>query len=181
MWFKLHPWALPVFLGFIGMLYFVIQIPIFFEKISKKGRNHSGVPFVGGLHFLIAGLISPCKWLAVFCLLDYAVVGSVYKIINPTKENNSLYEIDYCGLDNFYEKAKSFYIEGELVILRYSLIATDTDYSFTLDGESVDYTYRNGAFEICFKMPDHNVKLECHSVNTMIINEHSEADDGENQ
>lgn len=181
MWFIIHPWVMPVFLGAIGLLYFIVQIPIFFEKTKKDGRNHSGVPFVGGLHFLIAGLISPCKWLAVFCLLDYAVIESVYKIINSARENRNLYEIDCCGLENFYENAKSFYTEGEFVVLRYTLIATDTDYSFTLDGENVDFSYRNGAFEICFKMPDHNVKLECHSVNTMTMNEHSEFADGEKQ
>lgn len=174
MWFKLHPWALSIILGAIGLFYFIVQIPIFFEKTKKDGRNHSGVPFVGGFHFFIAGIISPCKWLAVLCLLDYAVIGSVYKIINPTRKKDDLYKIDYCGLENFYENARSSYKEGELVVLRYSLIATDTNYSFTLDGESVDYSYNNGAFEICFNMPDHDVKLVCHSVNTMAMNVHSE-------
>ena len=89
MWFKLHPWAMPIFLGVIGLLYFIVQIPIFFEKTKKDGRNHSGVPFVGGLHFFIAGLISPCKWLAALCLLDYAVIGIAYKIIHPTRENGN--------------------------------------------------------------------------------------------
>ena len=104
-------------------------------------------------------------------MLDYAVIGIAYKIINPTREKSNYYEIDYCGLEIYYENARSFYTEGELVVLRYSLIATDTVYSFTLDGESVDYSYKNGVFEICFNMPDHNVKLECHSVNTMAMNE----------
>ena len=77
-------------------------------------------------------------------------------------------------MQDLYENAKNLYAEGELVVLRYSLIATDTDYSFTLDGESVDYSYKNGAFEICFNMPNHNVKLECHSVNTMTMNDISD-------
>lgn len=174
MWFKLHPWVMSVILGVIGLCYFIVQVPLFLEKTRQDGRNHSGVPFIGGIHFFIAGLISPCKWLAVLCLLDYAVIMRVYMIINSTRENSLLYEIDYCGLENFYENAKSVYKEGELVVLRYSLIATDTDYSFTLDGESVAYSYKNGAFEISFNMPNHNVKLECHSVNTMAIKECSE-------
>lgn len=86
MWFKLHPWAMPAILGSIGLLYFIVQVPVFFKKAKKDGRNHSGVPFIGGIHFLIAGLISPCKWLAVLCLLDYAVVGIIYKIINDISE-----------------------------------------------------------------------------------------------
>lgn len=31
---------------------------------------------------------------------------------------------------------------------------------------SVYYSYMNEAFEICFSVPNHNVKLECHPVNT---------------
>lgn len=86
MWFKLHPWAMPGILGTIGLFYLIVQIPIFFEKNKKDGRNHSGVPFIGGLHFLIGGLISPCKWLAVLCLLDYVVIGSIYNIIKHDKK-----------------------------------------------------------------------------------------------
>lgn len=169
MWFELHPWAMSIILGAIGLLYFIVQIPLFFEKSKKDGRNHSGLPFVGGFHFFIAGLISPCKWLAILCLLDYVVVGMVYKIINSARKNSNLYQVDYCGLENLYENARSSYKEGELVVLRYSLIATDTDYSFTIDGEKADYSYKNGVFEICFNMPNHDVKLECHSVNTMAM------------
>ncbi len=54
---------------------------------KKDGHSHSGVPFIGGIHFLIAGLISPCKWLALLCLLDYAFIGSIYKHINPDAYN----------------------------------------------------------------------------------------------
>lgn len=174
MWFSLHPWVMPVILWAIGLFYFIVQIPLFFETTKKDGLNHSGVPFVGGLHFFIAGLISPCKWLVILCLIDYAVFGSIYKIVKPSRKESNLYKIDYCGLENCYENARNSYKEGELVVLRYSLIATDTNYSFTLDEESVDYSYRNGAFEICFYMPNHDVKLVCHSVNSMTMNVPSE-------
>ena len=54
---------------------------------KKDNHSHSGIPFIGGIHFLIAGLISPCKWFAFLCLLDYAVIGTIYKHINPDAYN----------------------------------------------------------------------------------------------
>ena len=86
MWFKLHPWVFPAFLGAIGLFYLLVQIPLIFGK-TKDGHSHSAVPFIGGIHFLIAGLISPCKWLALLCLLDYYVVGSIYWHFNPDALN----------------------------------------------------------------------------------------------
>lgn len=79
------------------------------------------------------------------------------------------YRVDYDGQKDFYEGAKDSYRAGKEVTLYYSLIATDTDYSFYIDGESINYEYddRKG-FVIRFKMPDHDVKLECRSVNSMI-------------
>ena len=82
MWFKMHPWVLPAILGSIGLFYFVIQLPLFFGT-NKDGHSHSGVPIIGGIHFLIAGLISPCKWLALLCLLDYVFIGIIYKHFYP--------------------------------------------------------------------------------------------------
>lgn len=86
MWFKMHPWFLPAIIGAIGLSYLIIQLPLIFGT-KKDGHSHSGVPFIGGIHFLIAGLISPYKWLALLCLLDYAFIGTIYKHINPDAYN----------------------------------------------------------------------------------------------
>ena len=79
------------------------------------------------------------------------------------------YKIDYCGRKNSYTGAKDSYRPGQTVVLYYEMIATDTDYSFYLDGKPLRYTYdeQNG-FRIEFTMPEHDVKLECESVNSMI-------------
>lgn len=79
------------------------------------------------------------------------------------------YSVDYCGSKDCYSNAKDSYKAGTKVTLYYELIATDTDYSFTLDGEPVDWTYdeRKG-FVIEFTMPEHDVKLECHTKNSML-------------
>lgn len=77
------------------------------------------------------------------------------------------YNVDYCGDQDFYENAESSYKEGEKVSLIYGVIATDTDYSFYLDDESIGYRYENGVFVVDFVMPGHDVKLECRTVNSM--------------
>ena len=50
--------------------------------MQRKGSDHhvSGIPFLGGIHILIAGLISPCKWLALLCILDYTFWSFLYAI-----------------------------------------------------------------------------------------------------
>ena len=80
------------------------------------------------------------------------------------------YAVDYCGQKDFYSNAKDSYREGQKVTLYYPLIATDTDYHFYLDGETLNYLYEdNKGFAIKFVMPDHDVKLECVSTNSMTV------------
>lgn len=82
MWFKMHPWVFPIIIGSIGILYLIINIGAIIEtkKIQAKGSDHhvSGIPFLGGIHILIAGLISPIKWLALLCVLDFSIFSFLY-------------------------------------------------------------------------------------------------------
>ena len=78
------------------------------------------------------------------------------------------YKIDYDGRD-WYEGAKDSYKAGEKVTLYYGMIATDTDYSFYLDGERINTGYdEERGFVIEFTMPDHDVALRCESRNSMV-------------
>ena len=79
------------------------------------------------------------------------------------------YKVDYCGQKMAYSNAKDEYRAGEIVTLYFDMIATDTNYSFTLDGAQLmrDYDPKKG-FILCFTMPDHDVKLHCSSRNTML-------------
>ncbi len=85
MWFKMHPWVFPAIFGGIGILYLMINIGAALEtrKIQRAGSDHhvSGIPILGGIHFFIAGLISPCKWLALLGLLDYTFLYILYSKI----------------------------------------------------------------------------------------------------
>ncbi len=98
MWFKMHPWVFPIIIGIIGFLYIAINIGAALEtkKIQKAGSDHhvSGIPLLGGIHLLIAGLISPYKWLALLFVLDYTIWMLVFSVFfdkgnsndNDTKE-----------------------------------------------------------------------------------------------
>ena len=95
MWFKMHPWVFPAIIGVIGILYLIINVGAIIEtkKIQKEGSDHhiSGIPFLGGIHLLIAGLISPIKWLALLCVLDFTFWGFLYAIFieSRTKKSDS--------------------------------------------------------------------------------------------
>ena len=44
------------------------------------------------------------------------------------------YHVDYHGQKDFFKGAKDSYAAGQRVVLKYDLIATDTDYSFSVIG-----------------------------------------------
>ena len=93
MWFKMHPWVFPIIIGIIGFLYIFINIGANVEtkKIQAKGSDHhiSGFPFLGGIHLLIAGLISPIKWLAFLFVLDYTIWIFLYALIVENRDRGS--------------------------------------------------------------------------------------------
>ena len=91
MWVKQHPWVFPAILGGIGILYIFINIMANVEskRIQARGedRHVSGIPFLGGIHLLIAGLISPCKWLALLSVLDYTFWEFLYVVLIYERRN----------------------------------------------------------------------------------------------
>ncbi len=79
------------------------------------------------------------------------------------------HKVDYCGNKLDYKNAKDEYRAGQRVTLYYWMIATDTDYTFWLDGAELsrDYDVKKG-FVLSFIMPDHDVALHCSSSNSML-------------
>ena len=107
MWFRMHPWVFPIIIGGIGVLYLIYNTGAIIEtkKIQAKGSDHhiSGIPFLGGIHLLIAGLISPIKWLALLCVLDYTFWSFLYAVFfvgcfkkndAPEEENRYVADIE---------------------------------------------------------------------------------------
>ena len=77
------------------------------------------------------------------------------------------YKVDYCGQKAAFEGAKDSYAAGTDVKLKYGMIASDTDYYFFVDGKRAKVDYQNGFFIISFQMPEHDIKVYYHKVNTM--------------
>lgn len=78
------------------------------------------------------------------------------------------YRLDFGGRESNFENAKSSYRAGQTVTLYFRNIATDTDYSFFVDGEvfNAGYDEKNG-YVISFTMPAHDVKVGYTSRNSM--------------
>lgn len=96
------------------------------------------------------------------------------------------YKLNYDGSD--FDSRKKEYTAGEKVTVYYNMIATDTDYHFWMDDDSVDfnqdYDPQHG-YVFTFIMPDHDVTLHMDSQNSMMytpkisvtfVNEVEEAD-----
>ena len=78
------------------------------------------------------------------------------------------YHVDYDGDRDYYTNAKDYYHAGDQVTVYYDLIATDTDYSFYLDDEPINFGYEEKkGFVISFTMPDHDVRLRIEMRNSM--------------
>ena len=80
------------------------------------------------------------------------------------------YNVDYCGAKFLFENAKDSYRAGKKVTIYYVYVATDTDYRFYLDGESIkdiECSDQKG-FKISFIMPEHDVTLEVDSRESML-------------
>ena len=79
------------------------------------------------------------------------------------------YRIDFNGDEGSFANAKESYKAGERVTLYYNFIATDTNYSFYIDGERINPDYnRDKGFIISFIMPEHNVSIIVESRNSML-------------
>ena len=111
----------------------------------------------------------------VIIVLVIILLVGVLVITGCSGNSSDVYKVDYCGQKSCYKNAKDSYKAGTKVELYFDLVATDTDYSFYLDGERINYEYddRKG-FIIKFVMPEHNVKLECESHNSMEYNSYEE-------
>jgi hypothetical protein len=77
--------------------------------------------------------------------------------------------------DGFFEGVRRSYPEGAQVCIWFSLIATDTDYRFTVDGEPAPLRYDDKkGYVIEFTMPDHDVTVEVDSRNSMVYEPETE-------
>lgn len=72
---------------------------------------------------------------------------------------------------SIFECKKTEYAEGEKVTVYYDLIATDTDYSFKVEGGDVEYKVSyddKHGYVITFTMPANDVTVSVTHVNSMV-------------
>lgn len=95
-------------------------------------------------------------------------------VIEDQQDDSAEYQL---VLDYGFESKKTSYVEGDNVKVYFSIIATDTDYTFYTDSDDVelkqDYDDKKG-YVITFIMPDHDVALHVDSVNSMEYVSHTE-------
>lgn len=81
------------------------------------------------------------------------------------------YKVDYHGQMNRFDGAKENYVEGTEVEISYSLLATDTDYTFYVDGKKVSVEWNNKkGYIIRFTMPAHDIEVYCNEKNSIFRN-----------
>ena len=79
------------------------------------------------------------------------------------------YKVDYNGHKAAFPGAKDSYRAGEKVRLVYDIIATDTDYSFHVEGAEYRIDYSDGeGYVVTFTMPNHDVSVQVESRNSMV-------------
>lgn len=66
-------WVLSTAVFAVGLIFWVITYIAAPLQSRKEHRYVSGVPGTAFVIFLLGGLLSPCKWLALLCLLDLSV------------------------------------------------------------------------------------------------------------
>ena len=70
----LREWFLSIIFWIIGLFAWVVTYigaPI---ASRKSGKHISGIPGIAFIAFLIAGLLSPCKWLMLIALADFEII-----------------------------------------------------------------------------------------------------------
>lgn len=87
---EMSDWLMSIFAFAGGLLFWVITYIAAPIESKRKGKHVSGLPGVAFVLFLLGGLLSPIKWLAFTCLLDFSVTAlPFYLLINRAKNKRS--------------------------------------------------------------------------------------------
>ncbi|WP_455528724.1 hypothetical protein [Huintestinicola sp.] len=74
-------WVLSTAVFAFGLLFWVITYIAAPLQSRKEHKHISGVPGTAFVIFLLGGLLSPCKWLALLCLLDFSVTALPFYLL----------------------------------------------------------------------------------------------------
>ena len=70
---EIRQWTITNIIFAVGLLFWIVTYIAAPLESKKNGRYISGAPGMPFVCFFIAGLISPCKLLALLCFLDPSV------------------------------------------------------------------------------------------------------------
>lgn len=74
-------WVISIAIFAVGLLFWVITYIAAPLQSRKEHKHISGVPGTAFVIFLLGGLLSPCKWLALLCLLDLSVTALPFYLL----------------------------------------------------------------------------------------------------
>lgn len=74
-------WVLSIAIFAVGLLFWVITYIAAPLQSRKEHKHISVVPGTAFVIFLLGGLLSPCKWLALLCLLDLSVTALPFYLL----------------------------------------------------------------------------------------------------
>ena len=108
------------------------------------------------------------KTMKIIVIIAAVAVGVAALFGALSSSGNEKYKMEYDSKD-LYRGAKDSYKAGQKVTLRFPYVATDTSYSFYLNGKAIDNTYSDlGGYKLEFVMPPYDAKLECVTKNDMV-------------
>ena len=107
------------------------------------------------------------KAMKIIVIIAAVAVGVATLIGTLSSSDGEKYKMEYDS-KGLYRGAKDSYKAGQKVTLRFPYVATDTSYSFYLNGKAIDKTYSDlGGYKLEFVMPPYDAKLECVTRNDM--------------
>lgn len=66
-------WGFPVFSWAVALFFWILTYVVAPIQSRKSGKHVSGFPGVAFVFCILAGVLSPCKWLVLLCLSDISV------------------------------------------------------------------------------------------------------------
>ena len=82
-------------------------------------------------------------------------------------EENRAHTVSFDGHDGEYEFEDTLYKAGQKVVVYYTAIGTDTDYTFFMNGQKIDPEYEEKGYKIEFEMPANDVVITRESRNSL--------------
>ena len=96
-----------------------------------------------------------------------AIIMVALLCVGCLPEENRVHTVSFDGHDDAYEYEDTLYKAGQKVVVYFTAIGTDTDYTFFMNGKKIDPEYEEKGYRIEFDMPANDVVLSYEANNSM--------------